>query len=141
MFELIPFGRRSLSNYFDDFEKSFYKSWNANAISSIKTDIIEKEDAYLIEAELPGFEKKDISIDINDNLLTVKAENSSENEEKDDKGNYIRRERKYGSFSRSFDISNINAEEISAEHKDGILKITLPKIEELKPQAKKIEIS
>lgn len=141
MFELIPFGRRNLSNYFDDFEKSFYKSWNTNAISSIKTDIIEKEDAYVIEAELPGFEKKDISIDINDNLLTVKAETNSENEEKDDKGNYIRRERKYGSFSRTFDISNINADEISAEHKDGILKITLPKIEELKPQAKKIEIS
>ena len=140
MFELMPFGRRSLSSYFDDFERSFFNDWTSNAIAPIKTDIIEHDDEYVIEAELPGFEKKDINIDIDGDYLTIKAETKSEKEEKQCKGNYICRERRYGSFSRTFDISNINHEKISAEHNNGVLKITLPKLEEVKSKTKNIEI-
>ena len=65
-----------------------------------------------MKADLPGFAKEDIHIDLNDNTLTIHAEHNEENETKQD--NYVRRERRYGSFSRSFDVTNINTSDIDA---------------------------
>ena len=93
-----------------------------------------------MESELPGFEKEDIKLDINGSYLVISAEHNSENDQKDDNGRYIRRERSFGSYKRSFDISDVNAENISAEYKNGVLCIDLPKKEPEEPVAKRLEI-
>ncbi|WP_330659686.1 Hsp20/alpha crystallin family protein [Caproiciproducens faecalis] len=139
MFDLMPFGRRenNLFNYFDNMEKNFFGDIS-QGLSSFRTDVIDNGDKYLLKAELPGFKKEDIKIDIEGDRLTVSAEHKDETEEKND--NYIRRERRYGSFSRSFDISNIKCNEISAEYKDGILELSMPKLESVVPESRRIEI-
>ena len=75
-----------------------------------------------------------------DGYLTIRAERHSEAEEKDKKGNYIRCERSYGSFSRSFDLTGINADQIKASYADGVLKLNLPKLEAQKPEVRRLEI-
>lgn len=138
MFDLLPFARRNdLSNYFDDFEKNFFGDYSPK-MASLKTDIIDKDNAYVIEADVPGFKKEDISIDIDGQYLTIKAEKKEEKEKKED--NYICRERRCGSYTRSFDISNVKADEIAAEFDNGVLKLTLPKLEEEAPKTRRIEI-
>ena len=71
---------------------------------------------------------------------TISAERSNETEKKDDKGNFVRRERSYGSFSRSFDVSSVKTEDITGEYKDGVLTLTMPKKEENVPTSRRIEI-
>lgn len=144
MFELTPFVRRNhnaaIYNPFkelEDLERSFF---GRNAIADFKTDITEHEKDYVLEAELPGFKKEDINIDIDNNYLTISAERKVENEKKDDKGNLIRCERSYGSFSRSFDITGIQQENITAEYENGVLTLTMPKKEEAIPKTRRLEI-
>lgn len=79
-------------------------------------------------------------MNIENGYLTISAEHKTNDEEKDEKGNYIRRERTYGSYSRCFDITGINEDEISANFKNGILELTLPKEAEKETTTKKIEI-
>ncbi len=138
MFELKPFTNmgNDFRNFFDDFEAKFPKNWHA----SIRTDIIEKEDAYLLEAELPGFDKDQIDIRLEGDYLTVKAQREETNEEKDQAGNYIHRERQYGSFSRSFRIDGVDTEKIKADFEKGLLRITLPKKKEQEGANRKIDI-
>ena len=144
MFELTPFDRRRRNNAIfnpfqelEDFQKSFFRD---SSLTAFKTDIQDTGDAYVLQADLPGFQKEDINVDIDDNYLTISAQRSTENEEKDKKGNYIRRERSYGSFSRSFDISSVKADEISAEYTNGVLKLTMPKRDATVASARKVEI-
>ena len=140
MFDLMPYGRRTgdLFHYFDDLEKNFFGDL-ANTASTFRTDIRETDNSYVLEAELPGFNREDLSIDLDGNLLTIRAEHKDETKE-EQKGNYLRRERKYGSFSRSFDVSNINKEGITARYDKGVLELTLPKADPAVPTAKQIEI-
>ncbi len=139
MFGLIPFRREDnhIFGYLDDFEKDLFGDmWQD--ISQFRTDIVDKGDAFLLQAELPGFDKKDIDIGVEDNFLTIRAQHS---EEGDKEENFIRRERRFGSYSRSFDISNINAEEISASYNSGVLELKLPKaLPDPKPAGKKIVV-
>ena len=95
---------------------------------------------YELEADLPGFKKEDINIELDDTYLTIQAERKSETEEKDKTGSYVRRERSYGSFSRSFDVSGIDVSAIKASYQDGVLKLVLPKKEEIAPAARRLEI-
>ena len=100
-------------------------------------DVIEKENEILVKAEIPGMEQKDIEVHLEDNQLTIKGERKFEKEDKGE--NYIRQERVYGSFYRSFTIgSGIQADKVNASYKSGILEIVLPKEEKVQP--KKIEI-
>ena len=93
----------------------------------LKVDIKEKDNAYLVEAEIPGVDKKDIYIEINNDILTIAVERKEEiNEEKE---NYIRRERRYGSFRRSFHVEDVDQEGIKAKFKNGVLKVRLPRKE------------
>lgn len=145
MFGITPYTRRNnteLSGYnpfrmFDDFEKNF---WNSNELAEFKTDIKDNGNEYVMEADLPGFKKENIKIDIDNDTLTITAERKNENSEKDDKGNYIRMERSYGSFSRSFDVSGINTEEISASYNDGVLTLNMPKKTAKQEGARHLEI-
>lgn len=100
-------------------------------------DIVEKDDAYIVEAEIPGMKKEDVKITIENNVLTIQGEKQQKKDEKDQ--NYRRSERVFGSFIRSFSLpSSVKVNEIDAKYQDGVLRITLPKAEEAKP--KKIEV-
>ena len=105
----------------------------------IKTDIRDTGDTYVIDAELPGYKKEEINVDVKDDILTISAEKHTENNE-EEKNGYIRRERYYGSVSRSFNISEVEAAAITAKHENGVLTLTLPKKKEEIPQSRKIEI-
>ena len=143
MFELVPFERsmRRMMNYdpfrsLNELERSFFGS--AAQVSAFRTDIKDMGESYRLEAELPGFAREDISVDIENELLTISAERRSDSEEKKD--SYVKRERFYGSFKRSFDISGIDADKISAAYADGILSLEMPKKQELLPRSRKLEI-
>lgn len=133
---LTPFERKSydLFNAFHDFENDFLGN-----MSSFKTDIVDKGDRYILEAELPGFDKNDISVDISGNTLTLSAQHTVETENKDN-DNYICRERSYGSYTRSFNISGIDSDRIDAEYKNGVLCLDLPKKQTSAPESRRLEI-
>ena len=104
---------------------------------SMKCDIYENKENYVIEADMPGLDKKDVTVDYNDGYLTIKASKSSEeNEEEKD---YIRQERFYGTMERKFYVGDIDESKVSAEFKDGVLKVCLPK-ETIEKASKSIEI-
>ena len=121
----------------EEMERRF---WGGNTLASFKTDIRDKGDSYLLEAELPGFQKEDIDIQLSDNNLTISAEHKTESEEKDQKGNFVRRERTWGSYSRSFDVSDIDTARIKAAYQNGILTLTLPKRTETAPSNRTVVI-
>lgn len=137
MFDLIPFEHRNhnLFNPFADFDRFFD---DLAKESPCKTDILDKGDHYLVRAELPGFKKEDIRLDVNGDCLTISA--SHQEESKEEKDRFIRRERRYGSMSRSFDISGVEADKIEAAYKDGVLELKLPKRGETTPPTRQIEI-
>ena len=96
-------------------------------------DLYEKDDNFVIKAELPGVDKKDITIDLKDRILTLSGERSYDNEVKEE--NYYRRERSYGKFQRAFTLpADVDSDKIKAEFKDGVLQVEVPKPEEKKPK-------
>jgi len=100
-------------------------------------DLYEKDDHFMIKAELPGVNKDDIKIDLKDRLLTLSGERTHDNEVKEE--NYYRRERSYGKFQRAFTLpADVDSDKIKAEFKDGVLQIEVPKPEEKK--AKQVTI-
>lgn len=142
MFSLTPFGNHredNLFNYLDNIEKQFFGDFPKASDFNFRTDIIERDGKYVLQAELPGFKKEDIKIDLNDDMLSISAEHSEETETKN-KDSYIRKERKYGSFSRSFRVSDVDIEKISASYKDGILELEMPKKEIPQKETKRIDI-
>lgn len=141
MFGMVPYNRRetNLFRFFDDMERSFFND-TVSGSAQFRCDITDRGDKYMLQAELPGFDKDDIHVELSGDRLTISAEHKTEKDEKDDAGNYIRRERSYGSYSRSFDVSGIDAEHIEAEYKNGVLGLSLPKAQPAKPETRKIEI-
>ena len=143
MFEMMPFTRShgvDLYHPFRDLEELERSLFANNGATAFKTDIRDAGSAFVLEADLPGMKKEDIHIDIDGERLSISAERSAVKEEKDENGGYIRCERSYGSFSRSFDISGIRAEDISAAYEDGVLKLTLPKQTRAVPASRRLEI-
>ena len=137
-----PWGARmNVRSNFDRLFDEFFSSGPASGIRNDSltgainpaVDVFEEDAAYVIKAELPGIEKKDISLDVSDGVLTLKGERKHEAEVNED--TYYRREMVYGTFQRSFRLpENVNAELIKADYKDGILKVEIPKPEERKPK-------
>ena len=140
MYGMTPFARNAFSifNALDDFDKDFFSG--TMPMNTCRTDIRDAGDKYIMESELPGFEKEDIKLDINGDYLVISAEKKAEKEDTGENGRYIRRERTVGSFKRSFGIADVNAEEITAEYKNGILIIGLPKKKPQEPLSKRLEI-
>lgn len=129
----------------EELERSFFSNpfgsfFGMQDLAEFKTDVTDEGDHYLLEADLPGFEKKDIHLDLSGDTLTVHAERRSKMEEKDQKDKVIRMERSYGSYSRQFDVSGVNAEQIKAKYENGVLRLTLPKRERSLPESKALEI-
>ncbi|HLY60293.1 MAG TPA: Hsp20/alpha crystallin family protein [Terriglobia bacterium] len=103
-------------------------------------DIFETEQSLVLKAELPGIDPKDVEVRVENNTLFLKGQRKFENEVKEE--NYHRIERSYGSFTRTFALpGTVNAENVSADYKGGILTLTLPKREEAKPKSIKINVS
>ena len=94
----------------------------------------------MLEADLPGFDKKDINIDVNGDYLTIKAERHSEHEDKKKKDSYIRCERSYGSYCRSFDVTGIDTEKIAAKYDNGVLTLTMPRKDPQQPASRQLTI-
>lgn len=141
MFGMIPFERNddNFFDLFDNFERKFFGNSSA-ALPDFRTDIRDAGDRFILEAELPGFQKGDIKLDLKDGILTISAQHSENKEDKDEKGSYIRRERRFGSFSRSFDITGVDEERITASYNNGVLELNLPKAVPVVPEAKRIAI-
>lgn len=141
MFGMLPFERSNdnLFDTFDHFARDFFRSSNT-VLPAFRTDIREEDGKYILEAELPGFKKEDISLNVKNGILTVSAEHKESSDQKDEKGNYIRRERRYGSFSRSFDINGIDESGITASYNNGVLELSLPKAQPTLPESRKIAI-
>ena len=118
------------------FEEVFPRGERAEVVQAAwapAVDIYEEPEAILIEADLPGLNKDDVSVNLENNVLTIQGERKLEREDK--RENYRRIERAYGVFARSFTLpSNVDAAKIDAEFKDGVLRIRLPKKEEAKPR-------
>jgi len=98
----------------------------------MKTDVKDQGNSYLMEVEIPGVNKKDINVSLNEGYLTITVKQDRETGEKDKKGNYIHRERFSGVASRSYYVGDINQKDVNASYTDGVLSLTFPKEEEKK---------
>lgn len=126
-----------LTDLFDELERNIFGE-SGRRTTVFSTDIKDEGDHYLLQAELPGFQKEDLDLDVKDGILTISATHTQDTE--DNKDNYVCRERRYGSFQRSFNLENIQEDGISASYSNGVLELTLPKKEEILPQSRKIAI-
>ncbi len=147
MFELRPYVRSNVNAIdpfrgFNALEREFFGGFpsfpEAFDRSLFRSDVTDRGNEYLIETDLPGFKKEDIRLELNGDTLTLHAERKTSSEEKNEK--FLRRERSYGSYERSFDVSEVDREAISAEYRDGVLSLTLPKKSEAIPESRQIEI-
>ena len=140
---LMPsiFGERLFDNFMDDFNFPIWNEKDATSAHTMKTDVKETENGYELDIDLPGFKKEDINAQLKNGYLTINASTNSNDEKKDENGKYIRRERFYGSMSRSFYVGEAVTEcDIHAKFSDGILKLTVPKKQPEIPQQKCIAI-
>jgi HSP20 family protein len=141
---LEPF--RGVSTLQDQFNRLFNESFRNHAEESALTtwapsvDIYETANELVVKADLPDVNEKDIDVRIENNLLTIRGERKFEKSVSEE--NYLRVERTYGAFSRSFSLPNtVNPEAIGAEYKNGVLTVTLPKREESKPRQVKVTVN
>ena len=126
-------------NLFDDFMDFPFGGKKINTM--MKTDIRDTDSSYELDIDMPGFKKEDIKAQLKDGYLTISASTSANNDEQDKDGRYIRRERYAGSCSRSFYVGEgVKEEEIRAKFENGILKLSIPKVEN-KPQVEEKKYS
>ena len=107
-------------------------------LDNFSTDVIDKGDHYLLQAELPGFKKEEINIDLDNDTLRITANHREDI--KEEKDSYIRQERHYNTYSRSFNVTGISKDNISASYNNGVLELKLPKDNAEIAEAKRIEI-
>ena len=130
------FGENLFDDFFDD-GFGMFPVWNTHnplygkrAKNLMKTDVRETENTYEVDVDLPGFKKDEISVDLKDGYLTIRAAKGLDKDEKDKKGRFIRQERWSGACSRSFYVGDLRNEDVKAKYEDGILRLSLPKPEQ-----------
>lgn len=149
MFGLTPYNRKNnnlflrnnlmdLRSVFDDFFNDSMFPSVLNASQGIRADIRETDKEYVIDADIPGVNKEDIKLDLRDDVLTISVEHNEET--KEEKDNFIRKERRFGSVSRSFYVDNIKNDGVTAKYDNGVLTVKLPKNEDGKSNKRKIDI-
>lgn len=129
---LMPsiFGEDLFDEFFNDFKRPVRRNYNA-ASNVMRTDVKESDTGYELDIDLPGYKKENVQAELKEGYLTITASTINENDQKDENGRYIRRERYQGSCSRSFFVGeDIEQEDIKAKFEDGILKVFVPKKEE-----------
>ena len=129
------FGESLFDRFFDDsLEKEFFGTHNPlygkHAKNLMKTDVKDVNDHYEVAVDLPGFQKDEVNVELENGYLTISAAKGLDKDQKDDEGHYIRQERYSGSCSRSLYVGDIQPEDIHAKYEDGILKLTLPKADQ-----------
>ncbi|MCX7842071.1 MAG: Hsp20/alpha crystallin family protein [Clostridia bacterium] len=150
MFGLTPFNSRKqnglvrkndifdLRSVFDEFfNDSFFPGFFPSE-ASMRADIRETEKEYIVEVEIPGAKKEEVKLELRDDVLTVAVERNEEIS--DERENYIRKERRFGSYSRSFYVENVKNEAVTARYENGVLSVILPKQEGAKRKEHRIEI-
>lgn len=129
--KLVPMNNNFGGNLFDNmFDEMFRDPFSANkrVDKVMRTDIQEKDNQYILDMDLPGYEKEDIKAQLKDGYLTITAQKNEISEDKNEKGDYIRRERYSGKCSRSFYVGEgVREEDIKASFNNGILQLTFPK--------------
>lgn len=144
MFDLTPFRKdksyRGLipDGLWENFFETGFPATMDFTTRGMRVDIKEEEDQYLLEADLPGFNKEDIGIQLKDYIITITAEHNEGFEEKGD--NYLRRERRSGRLVRSFMVDNVKHDAASASYENGVLKVVLPKENKSPVRKKRIDI-
>ncbi len=133
----------SMANEFDSLFNSFWNNWGVPSSKIPPVDIHETDDAYVLEAELPGYVEKDVNVSVEKHVLRISSVKEASREEKADEKkhekNYLVRERYYQTFERSFTLpEGVDEDHISGEFKNGVLELTMPKLPVEKP--KKIDV-
>ena len=130
--------RQMLDRFFEDDFSRFPILWDRRGeMMGLALDVVEKEDAYIVQASVPGVPAKDVEVTLNDNVLTIKGELKAEQEVQEE--TYHLRERRFGAFMRRVALPGaVDADKIEAVHENGVLTLTLPKAAAVKP--KKIEV-
>ena len=154
MFNMMPYrannhmARRGNRGYFEDFANDFFRPFFESGFGlmpeqrPMKVDVKDEGDKFVLEAEMPGMKKDALKVEVNDGVLTISANYAENTEEKDEETRYVYRERRCGSMSRSFNVEGIQEDGITAEFKDGVLTLNLPKQAETeKPETHTIEIN
>ena len=126
------FGESLFDRFFDDsLEKEFFGTHNPlygkHAKNLMKTDVKDVNDHYEVAVDLPGFQKDEVNVELENGYLTISAAKGLDKDENDKKGRYIRQERYAGACSRSFYVGDMEPEDVSAKYEDGILKLSMPK--------------
>ena len=131
MLSLTPrtnFGALSFNDFVDDMFSSPFFRGSRTQMPSMKTDIKEKDGMYLLDIDLPGFEKENIKAELNDGYLTISAARNTSEDKSDEESGYVYRERGCGSCSRSFYVgSSVKEDDIKAAYNNGTLSLTFPK--------------
>ena len=144
--EITPF-RDVMDRFFDRnlFDRNFFRPTNGwslleGDIGTLALDVYEDEDNLIVEASLAGVNPDDVDVSISGNMLTIKGETEKE-EEKEEKGKYYCRERRYGAFHRSVTLpTDVDADKVKAVFEKGVLKLTLPKMEVVKPKHIEVKV-
>ena len=149
MLNMVPYrSNRNVAprGFFDDFTSDFFKPLldgfgMIRPDQATKVDVKDEGDRYTLEADMPGVSKDNLKVEVANGTLTISADYDEKKEEKGEDDKYVYRERRCGSMRRSFNVDGIREDDITAEFKDGVLKLTLPK-QEVKaiPEARAIEI-
>ena len=142
---MVPsiFGENLFDDFFDDFfdwpaydkqmKDAQKKLYGRRGENLMKTDVRDHDDHYEIDVDLPGFKKEELSLELTDGYLTIKAAKGLDKEEKDKKGKLIRQERYSGAMQRSFYVGDaVTQEDVKAKFEDGVLRLSIPKNEEKK---------
>jgi len=146
--------RREMDRLFDDFATGFWRTPLRRSVFDVEpfwrreftfgttpaVDVVEKDNAYQLTAELPGMDENNIEVQFSDGVLTIKGEKREEKEEK--QKDYYVSERRYGSFRRSFQVpEGVDSGKIEASFKNGVLTVTMPKSPEAQKEEKKIPVT
>ena len=148
MFSMMPYRNHNINrapatrDFFNPFNDDIFRAFfgDERLNGSFKVDVKDEGDHYLLEADLPGVAKDDLHIDVENGVMTISAEMNETKEENND--NYVYRERHYGTMRRAFNLEGIREDDITADYKDGVLHLNLPKLaEESAPAARRIAIN
>lgn len=153
MFNMMPYRanqnitRRENRGYFEDFANDFFRPFFGDfgmmtEQRPMRVDVRDEGDRFVLEADVPGMKKDDLTVEVNDGVLTITANYDEHSEQKNEETKYVYRERRCGSMRRAFNVEGIQEEGITAAFKDGVLTLTLPKqVEAEKPETHTIEIN
>lgn len=147
MFGMVPF-RRGTNNiersgdYFNNIFENFFPDDMFSPVvfknNNFNVDVKEDENQYTVEADLPGIKKEDITLEYQNNYLTISAKRNNVTEDKT--SNYVKKERSYGEFKRTFYIDNVDENSVDASFKDGVLKVSMQKRDKTMNNKKRFDI-